>query len=115
WTGSGIVTSSAEANDYTTLGTAKAGDVLGIADGATANWSGRTVSGSDSLVMYTYGGDANLDGIINIDDYTQIDASASVGAAFKGYFNGDFNYDGDINIDDYTLIDSNVAIQGSPM
>ena len=45
----------------------------------------------------------------------RIDASASVGGAFKGYFNGDFNYDGDINIDDYTIIDGNMPIQGSPL
>jgi len=64
--------------------------------------------------MYTYGGDANLDGQINIDDYTQIDSSVSAHGALKGWYNGDFNYDGEINIDDYTIIDSNVGIQGPP-
>ena len=63
-------------------------------------------------MKYTYGGDANLDGVINIDDYTQIDSSISAGGALKGWLNGDFNYDGNIDIDDYTIIDSNIAIQG---
>ena len=50
----------------------------------TAVWSGHTVTGSDALVMYTYGGDATLDGQINIDDYGIIDVSVGVqGAAFS--------------------------------
>jgi filamentous hemagglutinin len=116
WAGSGIVTSlAANSNDYTTLGVAKASDVKGIADTATDTFAGQTVHGSDTLVMYTYGGDANLDGQINIDDYSNIDGSVAVGGQLKGWFNGDFNYDGDVNIDDYSIIDGNIGIQGPPL
>jgi hypothetical protein len=59
--------------------------------------------------MYTYGGDATLDGKINIDDYTRMDGGISTGVA--GWYNGDFNYDGKINIDDYTIIDANIGNQ----
>src|SRR5262249_48267584 len=77
----------------------------------TAVWSGQTVSPTDTLVMYTYGGDANLDGKLNIDDYIRIDNG--VASALTGWSNGDFNYDGKVNIDDYTqFIDANIAIQG---
>src|SRR4051812_3649450 len=62
--------------------------------------------------MYTYGGDANLDGQINIDDYGQIDANARFTGIIHGWYNGDFNYDGNIDIDDYAIIDGNVGIQG---
>src|SRR5947208_9110689 len=62
--------------------------------------------------MYTYGGDANLDGKINVDDYGHIDSSIPLGIA--GWFNGDFNYDGKINVDDYGIIDFNIGIQGAP-
>src|SRR5205807_9221447 len=79
---------------------------------ATAVWAGQTVTGSDALVMYTYGGDANLDGKINVDDYGRIDFNVGLGVA--GWFNGDFNYDGKINVDDYGIIDFNVGIQGPP-
>src|SRR5690242_11168517 len=41
----------------------------GIAPNATTLWSGQSVTGSDTLVMFTYAGDANLDGTINVDDY----------------------------------------------
>ena len=114
WTGSGIITSQAAAqnSNFTTLGVATAGQVKGIADGATAVWGGQTVTGTDTLVMYTYGGDANLDGKINVDDYGHIDSSIPLGVS--GWFNGDFNYDGKINVDDYGIIDSNVPIQGAP-
>ena len=83
-----------------------------IATGATAVWAGQTVTGSDALVMYTYGGDANLDGKIDVDDYGRIDFN--VGLGNSGWFNGDFNYDGKINVDDYGIIDFNVGIQGAP-
>jgi hypothetical protein len=62
--------------------------------------------------MYTYGGDANLDGKINVDDYGRIDSS--IGLAIAGWYNGDFNYDGKVNIDDYGIIDNNSGIQGAP-
>src|SRR5213076_1671721 len=71
---------------------------------------GQTVTGNEALVMYTYGGDANLDGKLNVDDYTRIDSNIGLGTT--GWYNGDFNYDGKVNVDDYTIIDSNIGIQG---
>src|SRR6185503_2005656 len=65
------------------------------------------------LVKFTYGGDANLDGKINVDDYGRIDFNVNLGTT--GWYNGDFNYDGKINVDDYGIIDFNVGIQGPPL
>ena len=79
---------------------------------ATGTWHGESVTGSDTLVMFTYGGDANLDGKINVDDYGHIDTSIPLGIA--GWYNGDFNYDGKVNVDDYGIIDFNIGIQGAP-
>src|SRR5439155_16367704 len=99
WTGPGIITSqsTAAAGNFTTLGVATAGQVKGIpfSSTATAVWAGQTVTGTDTLVMYTYGGDANLDGKINVDDYGRIDFNIPLGTS--GWFNGDFSYDGKIN------------------
>jgi hypothetical protein len=75
-------------------------------------WGGQIITGTDTLVMYIYGGDTNLDDKINIDDYGHIDTSVGIG--LNGWFNGDFNHDGTINIDDYGIIDVNVGIQGPP-
>src|SRR5207249_4224852 len=61
WSGNGIVTSQSAATtgNFTSIGIASASQVKGIATSATAVWAGQTVTGSDSLIMYTYGGDAN--------------------------------------------------------
>jgi hypothetical protein len=115
WTGTGIVTSqsSATSGNFTSIGIATAQQVKGLANaGDTALFTGQTVTGSDSLIMYTYGGDANLDGKINVDDYGHIDSSIGIG--LTGWFNGDFNYDGKVNVDDYGIIDFNIGIQGAP-
>jgi hypothetical protein len=113
WDGSGITQSASSAgNDHTTLGVARASQVLGISDGEQGTWAGKEVNGSDTLAMYTYGGDANLDGKIDILDYGQIDFNVAGGAA-TGWYNGDFNYDGKINILDYGIIDFNVGAQGA--
>ena len=56
--------------------------------------------------MYTYGGDATLDGKINVDDYIRVDSG--IASNLSGWF----NYDGKVNIDDYTtVIDANIANQ----
>jgi autotransporter-associated beta strand protein len=115
WSGSGIVTSQTSAtngSNFTSIGVATGAQVVPSSATATALWAGQTITGTDALVMYTYGGDANLDGKINIDDYGHIDTSIGIG--LTGWFNGDFNYDGVINIDDYGIIDVNIGIQGAP-
>src|SRR5215217_5971215 len=89
------------------------GSDKGLSGTATDTFAGQTIHATDSIVMYTYGGDANLDGHLDIDDYTAIDSAVSDGT-LKGWFNGDFNYDGLVDIDDYTIIDSNLGAQGAP-
>jgi beta-glucanase (GH16 family) len=113
WNGSGIITSQSNAaGGLTSIGVAAASQVKGIAATATSTWAGQTVSGSETLVMYTYAGDATLDGKINVDDYGRIDFNVNLAGA-TGWYNGDFNYDGKVNVDDYGIIDSNVPIQGA--
>jgi hypothetical protein len=63
--------------------------------------------------MYTWGGDANLDGTINGDDYFAIDSN--ILSQVPGYHNGDFDYNGEINGDDYFIIDANITFaQANP-
>jgi hypothetical protein len=116
WDGSGgIVTtqSNATTGNLHSIGVARASDVRPATATATASWGGQTITGTDTLVMYTYGGDATLDGKINIDDYVKIDSGIAGG--YTGWVNGDFNYDGKVNIDDYTtVIDANIGNQGAP-
>ncbi len=108
FSGSGIVTTQSNAtggNTLTNIGVASNSD-LGL-----GSFGGQGVGANDTLVMYTYGGDANLDGVVNGDDYFQIDSAFPTNG--HGWFNGDFNYDGVVNGDDYFVIDSNFPAQGT--
>jgi hypothetical protein len=60
-------------------------------------------------------GDANLDGIVNADDYALLDRgynrylTGRIPANRAGWTDGDFNYDGLIDQNDYLLIDSTLG------
>jgi autotransporter-associated beta strand protein len=110
WDGPGITTSKPDAvAGLTAIGIGMAGD-LGYDNQLFA---GVTVSGNTALLMYTYAGDANVDGIISGDDYAAIDFNIAVPNS-SGWHNGDFNYDGIISGDDYAAIDFNIVAQGAP-
>jgi hypothetical protein len=110
WDGAnGIITSQSDAQGIgplTTLAVATASD-LGF--GGTKTFGGQTVATTNTLVMYTYAGDTNLDGTINGDDYFRMDNAFLSGPV--QYDNGDLNYDGKINADDYFIIDRNYGEQ----
>jgi hypothetical protein len=77
---------------------------LGYRQSAGGSFNGVSTTSSDVLVMYTYYGDANLDGSVNGADYQQIDAG--FGGHLTGWQNGDFNYDGVVDGSDFSLIDN---------
>jgi autotransporter-associated beta strand protein len=111
WDGAGgiLTTLPAAASGRTALGIANAGQA-GYGGGT---FGGVSVAAGDVLVMYTYAGDANLDGRITGDDYSAIDFSILVPGS-NGWYNGDFNYSGSITGDDYSTIDFNLLAQGAP-
>ena len=67
----------------------------------------------DVLLMYTYAGDLNLDGLIDGADYGVIDNYVQFPGT-SGYSNGDINCDGMIDGADYGLIDNAIQLQGAP-
>ena len=111
--GPGIESTSVGGGILHSLGYAEATDALSLTAAQTALWMGQSVDATSVLVKYTYGGDANLDGKIDISDYGRIDFNIPLGVS--GWFNGDFNYDGKIDISDYGIIDFNVGIQGAQL
>jgi autotransporter-associated beta strand protein len=113
WSANGIVTSQSSASagqHLTALGWAAASDT---AFGGATLFAGQSVAAGDLLVMYTYAGDANLDGKLNGDDYFFIDSAIASPTPTINWHNGDFNYDGKINGDDYFLLDANIGRQSS--
>ena len=112
YNGAGIITTQPDAlAGRTGFGVGEASQILGLTGSQNGLFSGQTVDATTILVKYTYRGDANLDGGLDVDDYTAIDLGIS--DARNGWSNGDFNYDGKLNIDDYVIIDSIIRSQGS--
>jgi len=98
WNGSTGIESTTAASNTTYLTT------LGYMQSPGNTFDGVSTSTADTLVKYTYYGDADLNGTVNGADYTQIDQGFGMG--LTGWSNGDFNYDGVVNGLDYALIDN---------
>jgi autotransporter-associated beta strand protein len=112
WDGPGIATSMFDAGPergVTTLAVATADEVFY----AGGTFGGVSVSSGDVLVMYTYAGDLNMDGLIDGADYGVIDNNVQFPGT-SGYANGDINYDGVIDGADYGVIDNAIQFQGAP-
>ena len=121
WTGPGLASSAAAADPThrTALGVIQN---LAVGGGATTplypTFDGVPAAASAVLVRCTAYGDANLDGVVNIADYTRIDAgfaSAATAPPLSGWANGDFDYDGVVDGSDYTLIDNTFNAQPVPV
>ena len=65
-------------------------------------------------IFRTRYGDANLDGVVNFDDYVAIDTAFNTPGS-TGWENGDFNGDGVVNFDDYVIIDINFNQQNGTL
>ena len=101
WLGTGgAIRSSTAASDPTHL------TGLGIINNADFNypsWNGRSLPvGDETLVRYTYYGDANLDFDVDAADLALMGTGT-------GWEHGDFNYDGVVNAADYALLNASLA------
>jgi len=65
---------------------------------------------NELIVKYTLYGDADLNGVVNFDDYARIDHGFNNGGSI--WSEGDFDYNGVVNFDDYALIDLAFNTQG---
>jgi autotransporter-associated beta strand protein len=112
WDQPGLTTSMPDAAaGLTTIGISTGEQMRGLGPTDTDTFAGQTITGASTIAMYTYAGDANLDGVIDGGDYGTIDNFVQVPGA-DGYANGDFNYDGVIDGGDYGVIDNNIQAQG---
>jgi hypothetical protein len=114
WNQPGLTTSMSDATaGKTTIGISTGKQIRNLGETQTALWGGQIITSASVIAMYTYAGDANLDGRIDAGDYGIIDNFVQVANA-SGYGNGDFNYDGFIDAGDYGIIDNNIQSQGTP-
>ncbi len=106
--------------DYTTLGTlvddtrlmlaygrlisSEAGGKLGYADNAVlhlTSFAGQIVDDTNLLIKFTYGGDANLDGQVDISDLGSLATAWQTNNVWTG---GDFDYSGFVDISDLGIL-----------
>lgn len=110
WDGPGIRSSAI--TSLTTLGVIRNAN----ADGSPVhgNYAGAVVDADDLLAGWTYLGDLNLDGRVDIDDYFRIDIGYVAG--LSGYQWGDVDYSlGPPDAEDYFLVDQAYLGQGAPL
>jgi hypothetical protein len=91
-----------------TLGTVTGAQYLSTGNNS---FDGFAVSSGNMLVKFTYYGDADLNGIVNFDDYSRIDGGFN--SSGTDWFHGDFDYNSVVNFDDYALIDAAFNTQGA--
>ena len=86
---------------------APAGHGIAYADNTVLNLStfaGQSVAPTDTLLMYTRLGDANLDGVAGIADFSLLGAHFNAPGLWT---DGDFDYDGAVGIGDFAQLAAN--------
>ena len=99
WNGPGINSSLAAVTPNRAIGYADAADI-----GSPAMFSGQPSDSTSVLLRYTLPGDANLDRLVNIGDFSLLAASFNQPSYWA---RGDFNYDGVTAIGDFALLAAN--------
>jgi fibronectin-binding autotransporter adhesin len=103
WNANGITSSAAAANASSAHRTA-----LGYSENAAlnlTNFRGQSVDATSVLVRYTFAGDGNLDGQVDLTDFTFL--AANFNGTNKNWLQGDFTYDGNVDLTDFTFLASN--------
>jgi hypothetical protein len=101
WTGGGITSSSANANNF----------AVGFAERSSLTTVPAifgTVDADAVLVRYTRYGDADLSATVNSDDFNRL--ASSFGLSGKVWSQGDFNFDNIVNSDDFNLLAGNFGL-----
>ncbi|MEX2140926.1 MAG: hypothetical protein WD894_16800 [Pirellulales bacterium] len=106
WNGNGITSSAAAAAnrrdpDSSSIGYAE-NSALPL--GPYTMFRGQPADSTSLLIAYTRTGDANLDGIVNDDDVTIVNATYAPGVTQPNWALGDFDYNGFVDDDDVTLL-----------
>lgn len=105
WGGNGITSSAAAAAATSPHKTA-----IGYVEASAAGYSGGTFAGEPVdndmvLARYTFSGDADINGTVDLTDFTYL--AGNFNGTGKTWLQGDFNYDGIVDLTDFTFLASN--------
>jgi hypothetical protein len=108
WNGQGINSSTAAAaGGATAVGYADSGAIFSA---FPATFAGQPVDATAILLKYTYYGDANLDGTVNLQDFNRL--AANFGRSARHWSHGDFNFSGNVNLADFNRLAGNFGRSG---
>jgi hypothetical protein len=72
---------------------------------ASAIGVGSFMGATSVLIRYTYAGDSNLNGTVDLTDFTYL--AANFNGSGKTWLQGDYNYDGNVDLTDFTYLAAN--------
>jgi hypothetical protein len=109
WTGPGITSSTAAANPNlnTAVGYAEATDLF---TAFPANVNGVAVDSTALLLKYTFYGDANLNGNVNLGDFNRL--AANFGQSPRRWSHGNFDFNANVNLADFNKLAAHFGSSG---
>jgi hypothetical protein len=107
WNGAGIMSSNAADISRRAVGFAESADLF---TSFPATFGGQSVDNTSVVLGYTYYGDANLDGQVNLGDFNRL--AANFGQGGRRWAHGDMNFDGTINLFDFNQLATNFGSAG---
>jgi hypothetical protein len=108
WNGPGINSSEAATDAGHGVGYGEASAVFST---FPASYFGQTIDNTTLLVTYTKYGDANLDRVVNLDDFNRL--AANFGQSNRLWTHGDSTYDGTVNLDDFNRMAANFGLSAA--
>jgi hypothetical protein len=108
WNGPGINSSDAATEPGHGVGY---GEASAVFTSFPATYFGQTVDNTTLLVTYTKYGDANLDRVVNLDDFNRL--AANFGQSNRLWTHGDSTYDGLVNLDDFNRMAANFGLSAA--
>ena len=108
WNGaSGIVSSVAALGTSNGIGYAEATDLF---TAFPATFAGVSVDNTSILMKYTYNGDTNLDGNVNLADFNKL--AANFGQSPRRWVHGNSDFNGNVNLADFNKLAANFGGTG---
>jgi hypothetical protein len=108
WNGQGINSSTAAAaGGATGVGYAESGQIFSA---FPATFEGQPVDATAIVLKYTYYGDANLDGRVNLQDFNRL--AANFGATGRHWSQGNFDFNNVVNLLDFNKLAANFGRTG---
>jgi hypothetical protein len=108
WNGQGINSSTAAAaGGATAVGYAESNQVFSA---FPATFAGQTVDATAVLLKYTFYGDANLDGSVNLQDFNRL--AGNFGQSPRRWSQGNFDFDNDVDLADFNRLAARFGATG---